>query len=56
MKRNLKIRSDFQKYLRKIREKVYVRRMAQIFCRNIKLKRLSFADPTSSYYDISGIK
>lgn len=55
MKRNLKIKSHYKRFLEKVRFKIYLRKMAQIFRRNIKLKQLSFSDPLTSYYNLSGL-
>lgn len=41
-KRNIKIQANLQSYLKKIRAKLYIRKMAQRFRENIYLKSISF--------------
>jgi hypothetical protein len=55
MKRNLKIKSYYKRFLEKVRFKIYMRKMAQILRGNIKLKQFSFSDASTSYYNLSGV-
>lgn len=55
-KRNLKVKHLYQGFLERIRQKIYLRKMAQIFKRRIYNKVLSFNDLSTSFYALSGIE